>query len=732
MAKKYQTSVDWGLTIQEFNTGLWGNPIGTFKVSQDFVNRYALTDTSDLTNVFNQLTTATIQKVVGKMYLLQQTDGITLFPAETQKQLRYWVYSTTANAMLNHLFEKRVSQGISGSTLDISNDVSGWTIPADNISTTDWENLEAIGLDNYKVRDGILYYFDDAYYPEFEDGTRLRDVNLKKATNENKPYAVLTEAATYEVIDNALINSHKQFAGTLLFDNDATLQSLIDTYNQGNDITFVNGTIYNKTEAAPEDVIRFIPTPAAVINGYQAEEATILEDKSMQLWTQNNQLKIWRDAVDALITGMEERKLDKETFNNQAIKVDGSNNFASTYIPNDPKSPIYKEFMEAHVASVKNLITGDNATKTIRNLQDDYQSMSDRITALEGSPNAKYIRAFRTWDGNKALTAAGNSATALTATTTINTLTAEDGLTFNLTAKNTLDLWIVGTATTIGTFELFASVKVGSTYKLVLEAIRDGSGNSLEVLSIQVATDGTITISRNAGNLVDFTTLAIVNIMEPILALAGAFITQDKLDELKTYTDAELLKKLNTNDPQIIAAFGAGTSTLQAILSLKSVQNTIKTYAETIGSKKVVLANGSTQKLEELLDTKPIALKEYVDAQQKVFDLSDLLTDNNIFTELSKLEVGDIFIANDSLELLPAQNGGFGKIARKENSDIFVQFSGFTGSDETSTIISGVWIIGNNNNTLFSKYIDTSKTAKVIEALSGSTITFKDGTTLAL
>lgn len=121
----------------------------------------------------------------------------------------------------------------------------------------------------------------------------------------------------------------------------------------------------------------------------------------------------------------------------------------------------------------------------------------------------------------------------------------------------------------------------------------------------------------------------------------------------------------------------------------------------------------------------------YVDSKQRVFDLSGVLTDANIYTELNKLKVGDIFIANDSVEVLPATIGLVGFIIGKGADYVTIQIMGTAPVDGNASCYIGTFAFRNDGQHIRS-YINTSDTAKVIEALSGSTLEFTDGTTITI
>lgn len=225
---KINNSTTWGLTINEFNTGLFGNEIGDFKATNDLLVKYAVIstdgslDAAKLQAMFNQLSTTIIYRFVGKIEYLNDIN-FTSMPLDYQREMRFAVYKELSNAIKNDLFEKRSNNDVQTSGFNQNTDLSGWTIPADAISVDTWERLEKIiRVYDYELIDGVLYYKGAEYDPAFATGEFLSTVSL---------IGQLRQIYLKDQIDLLIaktLSSNKSFLGVA---NTATLTNITTNYD---------------------------------------------------------------------------------------------------------------------------------------------------------------------------------------------------------------------------------------------------------------------------------------------------------------------------------------------------------------------------------------------------------------------------------------------------------------------------------------------------------------------
>lgn len=172
MAAVLHTPKDWGITVDDYNSAVFGRALAKFQVPPSIAKRFRKNITTQVIdangNVSNQpstvfdsdrfleeIATTYIQAVVAMYQILRETE-FNKFEEDTRYALKMSVYNAIEYALLN----RQIWQNVNGSQIT----VPGWTVNADQtpwVLTSDMIGLKA---HNWLTNSGVEDYewrYDD-------------------------------------------------------------------------------------------------------------------------------------------------------------------------------------------------------------------------------------------------------------------------------------------------------------------------------------------------------------------------------------------------------------------------------------------------------------------------------------------------------------------------------------------------------------------------------------------
>lgn len=537
MQIKQNNNQSWGLTINEFNNSSFGNEIGNFKATNDLLKKYlvinqdATINQDNLDRLFADLTTTIIYRFVGKADYLNHID-FTGMPNDYQREMRYAVYKELSNGISGAIFEKRTKNDVSTSGFSQESDLSGWTIPADAISTDTWERLEkVIGIYDYELIDGILYYKGEAYNPSFKTGQKLSTIAIVGATRD------LYDKAEVDKLIAKTLSASKDFKGQA---TTADLNNLVINYDSFLKTQFPTAADGDSAE------IKYVDINDA-FNGLI--ESYTLINGVWTLATSNYETKSQIALLAQLLTNLETVAARTDA----VILKDGSNDMDASYTPANPKSVVVLDWAQTALATLKASLSGNNQTKTITDLEVLIADLAGRISAVEANPSASYISAFKEWTGDDAGTAITNGKS-----WEIATKTANDGQPFVVAAGKEFTGYFLGSVN-------------GENKRIPFKAIVAAPDATITELTSSrewdVVIDATGKISftvTGAGQAqLDVSSLRLFAIHEYILQSASGVALKS---DFTTFT-SQVQTSLNQKQDKILAIAIEGATAIEQILT---------------------------------------------------------------------------------------------------------------------------------------------------------------------
>ena len=497
------TPKTWGITLAAFDspTAVWGRDlvaisrINSGSIFYDnlpnYIQRNLLDKTTGkvnqtlLENMFENKMQQIIDGIVKQRPILKQGIPFNSFPTNTTEEIRKGANLILQKVLQNSFRERTNGNTLQTSSLTITQDLSGWLVSSDMFGTIGFTAIMNSGLHHYKlIKDpnGQFIGLDGSKYNivfkgnviaiTFKTGELLSDVPID-ATDDD---SLITRKTMNIELGKAQVQGRAETLQTDVVEN---MTTNFDTFIKANQSTqHIQGSIVD---------IEYTGTDTKYINP-NVHESYIFDGANYLLVSSN----IWeRDQMHQFIA-LFQNDLNQKAEDSVVIKKDGSVEFIAGYTPATPQAPANKQYVDVEAQKVADNIRGNNATKTISDLEAELAHAETRITNIENGGKA-IVKGKWEYTGD-ILPLNATQATDNTSEHSV-PLTDDDGAT---TTWETNDIVFIDVemCTKYGETNIFAArVKIGAT-----KAAIAGAANYVEkeyATALSFDANGDITLDPN-------------------------------------------------------------------------------------------------------------------------------------------------------------------------------------------------------------------------------------------